>query len=297
MVVALSGYFLIGDRRGDIMDYTLDMLGTRLIELAASDGEKDEIARQFAEFSGRIERDEVSPEVVETVAANVLNLKARGAVVTPEDVELMLFQEPGSALPYPSDSVSGIKPYVIAAPATAGASFEMRELPERLATMFEIADAARDRGDASRPPVRFSRDESGVHVIIDSDVAETIAIDTREFEGRGWIRWQDDLSEREARRAAAFREQANRLAEAESARAAGFERQYMDRLQTVKRIQKLAELGATTDLDTLGLYRELDLLFRDIEVDIQASMQGLAEGLSASGVSVSVQARPDSTRR
>lgn len=297
MIVALSGYFLIGDRRGEIVDYTLDMLGTRLVELASGDDEKAEIARQFAEFSDRVERQEVSPEVVESVAANVLNLRARGAIITPEEAELMLFQEPEIRLPSPADSGRvRTRVYTVHSGPDPVARMDLRELGQRMSVMFELADAYGSRADSSASRLRFSRDGSGIHVLIDPGMtgeleAQGMNVLTEKMREKDWVRWEENLAEQQERNTQLFERQAFRIAQMDSTWKTGLARDQSRRMDAIKRAQKLAMMGATTDLDTLLLNRELESLMRDIELEIEASAGGSANIRT----NVVVSTRPDST--
>lgn len=299
IAVALSGYFLVGDRRGDIMDYTLDMVGSRLIELAHGEDEKREIARQFAAFSERVERDEVAPEVIESVAANVLNLRARGAVITPKEAELMLYPEAPSALPTPADSSAATPRPLAYSVASSGTPLHVNieELGDRITYMFEIADAAGQHADSGRTHVRFARDEGGVHVVMDprfetffqSSSAGDLYSEASEKE---WVRWEADLLEQQERHAKRLERQAERLAALENSQSVALGASEARRLDALKRTQKLAMMGATTDLDTLVLYQEVESLLDGLSFEIQTTMD--AEAAESPG-SISVIVHSDST--
>lgn len=303
IVVALSGYFLIGDRRGDIMDYTLDMVGTRLIELAQGEDEKEEIARQFAAFSERVERDEVSPEMIETVAANVLNLRARGAVITPKEAELMLYQEPGGVLPTPSDSGLYGRPavaYSIPKPPKTTVKVDKDELGDRITYMFELADAVGESQLSGESRLQFARDEHGVHVIIDPSMesffeSASVSHLKFDFDEADWVRWEEDLAEQQERHARRLERQAKRMEALEMSQTTRVEEAEAIRFDALKRLQKLAMMGATTDLDTLILYQEVDNLLEGLNFEIQTSLETESTGSVGSGSSVRVFVQTDST--
>ncbi len=301
MIVALGGYFLVGDRRGEIMDYTLDMLGTRLVDLASGDEEKDQIARQFAEFSDRVERQEVSPEAIESIAANVLNLRARGAVITPEEAELMLAPEPVRPLPEPGAPVAPSAPtaYAYSVNSASGevTKVDLQNLGQKMTYMFELADAVHSEDHADTPSIHFTRDEHGIHVVVDPSMtnmfeSEGMRALTTEMRDKDWIRWEDNLAEQQKRNEKLFQNQAMRLAQLDSAQVFRFEDDQLRRVDAIKRIQKLAMMGATTDLDTLVLKRDFESLMEGFEISIDSAVE-MSEGVSATGrsnVTVSVQA-------
>ena len=273
MVVALSGYFLIGDRRGELMDYTLDMVGSRLIELADGEEEKDRIANQFARFSERVQRDEVSPQMVEIVAANVLNLRARGAVITPEEAELMLFPEAEEGLPQPADTAYAHALYMWSntdGPEASG-DFDIREFNDRLTSLFELADAVDVRGDSAAFQVRFGMDDSGVHVVLDPRLTSgNQPALPADLQKKAWVKWQDNLAEQQARTDALIERQASRLADLETTFVIRHESREAKEVEQWSRIQNLARLGATTNLDTVRLNREINALMKRFSVEIDS---------------------------
>jgi hypothetical protein len=301
MIVALGGYFLIGDRRGEIMDYTLDMLGTRLVELASGEEEKEQIAQQFAAFSDRVDRKEVSPETIESIAANVLNLRARGAVITPEEAELMLYQEPVRPLPAPgtpdSPGTSRAYAYSISSDSEEVTRVDLQNLGQKMTYMFELADAVHSENHSEPPTIHFNRDEHGIHVVVDPSMSnmfesEDMRALTREMRDKDWIRWQDNLAEQQERNERLFRDQARRLARLDSSRASRFEAGQIRRVDAIKRIQKLAMMGATTDLDTMVLKQDFESLMEGFEITIDAAVE-MTEGTSTtlrSGTTISVRA-------
>ncbi|MGB1049425.1 MAG: hypothetical protein ACPG3U_07055 [Rhodothermales bacterium] len=299
--VALSGYFLIGDRRGDIMDYTLDMIGTRLVELAQGENEKEEIARQFAAFSDRVERNEIAPEAIESVAANVLNLRARGAAITPDEAALMLYPEPPTSLPSPADSLitqSSTYGYPFATSPTK--RVDVSELGDRITHMFEIADAVGRHSDAGESHVRFARDEHGVHVVLDPKVevffetssAEDLYAEVSEKE---WVRWEANLAEQQERQTRRLERQAERLAALEAIQTGPLDESEARKLDALKRVQNLALMGATTDLDTLVFHQEVESLIEGLTFEIQTMMEGDIGDVIGSSGSIRVMVHSDTT--
>ena len=300
--VALSGYFLIGDRRGDIMEYTLDLMGTRLMELAQGDDEKQEIARQFAAFSERVERDEVAPEVIESVAANVLNLRARGAVITPEEAELMLYPEAVSTLPIPADSSATVPAPPAYSIASAGSAVhvDMKELGDRITYMFEFADAVGQHDDSGRTHVRFARDTDGIHVIMDPRVESFFETSSAgdlysEMSEKEWVRWEVNLAEQQERDAKRLERQAERITVLENSQKSVLEVSQVQRLEALKRVQKLAMMGATTDLDTLVLYQEMESLLEGLTFELQTIVDTEETDVASQPGSVSIVIQSDST--
>lgn len=275
IAVALGGYFLIGDRRGELMDHALDVLGSRLVELSAREDDRDDIARQFALFQERVERDEVSPEMVEAVAANVLNLKARGAVITPEEAELMLFVEPSEPLPSPASS-PGRSVYTVR--SASGKPVSVKDLEERLTVMFQLADAVQVQGDSASYHFHFAQDEHGVHVVMDPTAAAKLSSGGTQplfqnLEQKDWIRWQDNLARDQARAEARMKAQAERLARFESELEGAPEPPAVRALERWGSAQKLAMLGATANMDTTLVNLEITTLLGQLSIELDSLEQ------------------------
>lgn len=275
IAVALGGYFLIGDRREELMDHALDVLGSRLVELSAREDDRDDIARQFALFQERVERDEVSPEMVEAVAANVLNLKARGAVITPEEAELMLFAEPVEPLPSPA-TPPGRSVYTVRSPSGKPASG--RELEERLTFMFQLADAVQVQGDSASYHFHFAQDEHGIHVVMDPNAASKLVSGTakplfEDMEQKEWVKWQDNLARDQARAEARMKAQVERLSRFESAMAGAPEPPAVRALERWSSAQKLAMLGATANMDTSLVNLEISTLLGQLSIELDSLEQ------------------------
>lgn len=272
IAVSLGGYFLIGDRREELMDQALDMLGSRLVELSAREDDRDDIARQFALFQEKVEREEISPEMVEAVAANVLNLRVRGAVITPEEAGLMLFSEPQDQLPSPVDPVTKPVYAVTKAPAKPAS---VKDLDERLKVMFELADAVQVEGDSASYHFHFAQDEHGIHVVLDPTVAtklESSAAQSfyKDLERKEWIKWQNNLARDQARAESRMKEQAARLARAEAAISVSTAAPEIASLERWSSAQKLAMLGATASMDTTLLFNEIGAILGQIAVELDS---------------------------
>jgi hypothetical protein len=268
LAVALGGYYLIGDRREELMDYTLDMLGTRLVELSAREDDRDAIARQFALFQERVEREEVSQEMVEAVAANVLNLRVRGAVITPEEAELMLFSEPGEQLPAPDEGRQAL--YTVR--GTSGDPTPPKDLDERLTVMFQLADAIQVQGDSASYHLHFAQDQHGIHVVLDPSMAARLESGEAKalyenLERKDWIKWQDNLARDQAKAEQRMKQQVDLLARAEVAAMAAPEMRSLERWTSA---QKLALSGATANMDTVMLHREIGALLKQLSLEFDS---------------------------
>jgi len=260
------------------MDYTLDLLGQRLVELASDDASRDEIEASFARFSEQVSRDEVSPVMIETVAANVLNLRARGAQITPEDAELMLFQSTPASTSDPSD-----RPSALPAPAQPMTQADFGDLNERLETLFKVADAVHLAPDSTHSHYMFAVGEEGIHVAMSPDVDLYMAVEgfgpiKQDLERREWVIYEQELAQENRRDAERFYRQSMRLAEVErmteamaresEARAEGIA------IRQMKRANRLASMGVTVAYDTTQFNLEIDAMMKDIMAEVEG-LEGL----------------------
>ncbi|GEM_PF-1063278 len=302
IAVSLTGYFMIGDRRADIVDYTLDMLGNRLVQLASDDASREEIAASFARFSERVERNEVSSEEIETVAANVLNLSARGAIITPQDAQLVLFEKP-SSLPSPAtmdaspsgdskpDNGKPLYTYQIVTETGTEEQLDMKVFTERLETMFKVADAARGESDSIAAHVLFSVGDEGVHVVMDSkagDWAKRPEVEalTGELTDQQLVKWNDSLARQQEGRNKRLADQASRITAVENAISAGRSTSQRssdvpedERLRRIKQIQRLGSMGAVVRLDTMELQIELERVVAELKLEFGDLLQESAMNL------------------
>jgi len=248
--------------------------------LASDDASKDEIAASFARFSERVDRNEVSPQELETIAANVLNLSARGALITPEDAQLMLLEQ-GETLPKPATigASSDIPPkpdndqarhvYQFTADAGSERPLDMKVFTEQLATMFKVADAARVQSDSMASHVLFSVGEQGVHVVMDSKAGdwakrpEVVAL-TGKLTDQQLVKWNDALAREQELR----NKRISRVEEVLAAIRTDSNGEVIvtdeSRLNRVKQIQRLGSMGAIVRLDTTELQLELKRVMEEL---------------------------------
>lgn len=201
IVVAVGGYLIVDRNKEDILAYSLDAIGTRLVSLVDDDVAKRRIALAFESFKSRVANDEVSQEQVELVAANILNLSTSGARITPEDAELILnlneealladLPVPASGVgvtaetvgadPAPDPAPEPDPPAAPSAPATPGAMapvrppsvvrIDARALASRIEAMVDVAESMERMVPADSVIGKFMifSPENGLHLQIDPE--------------------------------------------------------------------------------------------------------------------------------
>jgi|GEM_PF-4362172 len=101
VVLAISSaifLFMTNDKtmRANVLSATLKMMGDELLAVVPDSPQKEELNRRYQDFLQRAEKDQVSREEVEHVAATVFNLKAAENSVTAEDALKALELETGT---------------------------------------------------------------------------------------------------------------------------------------------------------------------------------------------------------
>ena len=90
IAAAMVGYLFYNYNKEAVIDYALDNIGERLVQLLDSESNQDAVRQKFAALKSRILDEEVESAAVEQMAANVLNLSAAGAPITMDEADMLL---------------------------------------------------------------------------------------------------------------------------------------------------------------------------------------------------------------
>lgn len=282
IVVSVSGYLLFSENKQDILAYTLDTLGERLVSLASDDAAKERIAAAFDRFSDLVQNEQVSSDHIESVAANVLNLSARGEPITAEEAELMLYMDYPEALPSPVTAPSDVsvlyspedlqkdnkaKQYIIES--------EFEELGTRLSEMLEFSETFIVEGAEAASVVHFSTDDNGIHVILDSEAGTMMTEPTflpmaRDLEAKRMVRWNDRLADERERSAERYAFRQKKLAEITTRE---FEHSERQRVDALTRIQRLGSLGVNVRSDSTAFSHEVQLIIGESMKEFEVMME------------------------
>lgn len=85
-----GGIWFIRDFQQNSLEGALDLMGEKLAEMVTDSDGRDRFAAAFENFIKRVLNDEVSPEQVETVAANIINLSNKDVKLSPDEAETIL---------------------------------------------------------------------------------------------------------------------------------------------------------------------------------------------------------------
>jgi hypothetical protein len=177
LAIALGGYFYLGEHKQDILSYSLDAIGNRLVDLVDDADSKDRIEAAFDSFKSRVLAHEVPIDRVESIAANVLNLTTSGASLSGEEAQLVLelSTEPlTEALPAPEleevvdDSPETPLPSVS---VTAESDRTLADVGVKISALIAFAEKVDAMAPGADPVmkrhIRFTSDD-GLRVEVDS---------------------------------------------------------------------------------------------------------------------------------
>jgi len=87
--MGIGVYFLYARSGGGLLESSLDSIALRLQDMVERPEDKAYVADVFESFRQKVRTHEVSPEQLERVAANVLNMSRSGSQLTPEEAKIL----------------------------------------------------------------------------------------------------------------------------------------------------------------------------------------------------------------
>jgi hypothetical protein len=260
-ILVTADYFIV-KQNPDVLGYSLDQLGERLIDMVPEG--KEAVQGLFDQFVSRVQAEEVSPDQVEQVAANILNLKNQNATLTPEQAESVIsftLYTPEPPAPVVQDSIRKQKrlPFgpsrrKLRPPRERIALKSLERLGERLKVAFECNDRLQETFKDARNIQNLVRFEiaDGLRLAIDSDLKgaiaegefEDLASELRHLEKQEMVVWQLNLAHEAQKR------MEHRQKELES----------IHELRKLEHLAKREELKALKELESLELLKNLEVL-------------------------------------
>ena len=83
-------FFLDKESKNNILEYSLNLLGKRLIAMVPDNSDKSSVKNLYDNFVKQAAAKKITPKQVEYVAANILNLSNLDTTLTPEQAEAVL---------------------------------------------------------------------------------------------------------------------------------------------------------------------------------------------------------------
>ena len=315
IVVAMVGYLVIQGQEEDVLTRSLDGIRNRLVAMVDDVGSREAIAAHFDQFKDKVKKQEVAPEEVESIAANVLNLSNSGSTITPEQAEMMLdfaSVAPEVALlptPEPSPPSEGdpTPPVAVAPPAPPTPRGNRRPEPppvpvdltalgERLDVMLafnaEVEKVINERLDRREEVARHFRYrfEDGLHVDLDvamtDEMKQRFAREAQRLEARRMVVvWKQNMAEeiqvererarRELRSVAALKKRPPRGIRVEVSAAD------LESLESLKRLESIGYRAMLSDsvhrVIMVHLEEALEAAHENLEEALEEAMEAEAE--------------------
>lgn len=91
LLVVTGGIWFYNNYKEDVLSYSLNLLGDKLLSMVPNVQDRAAIETMYAKFTDQVREQQVPPEHIETIAANILNLSQNDAKLTPDQVESILY--------------------------------------------------------------------------------------------------------------------------------------------------------------------------------------------------------------
>ena len=293
IIVGVGGYLLLGDEREDILSSSLDALGLRLISMVDDTDGRAKTADTFEDFKAKVAANEIAPEQVERIAANVLNLTSSGAKLSQEEADLVLslsIEGGVSALPMPDLSDTGGEKPIEMTPIVAEPNVMVHtwsressdEIGERLATMVEFADKVKQMSASVGSDTDMAMSfqyvvDDGLKVVVDTlashflEMSEIQAL-THEMERDRVVIWEKNVRGARRKRNETFKMQRKRMEEARTSSGA-LSQSDERKIVALERLNRLQEAGVILQIDST-LYRlRMDLIINEALKAVESELE------------------------
>jgi hypothetical protein len=150
-LIAIGVYWIMEQLQKDYLDQYINILGEKLISMVPESSEKKALSEMFDQFKTKVEKNEVSPEQVEKIAADIFN-----------------FSYLSDSLSYAEASALIAVPEVPEVPALEPDDKQWRELERRLESVYRF-----EQKSQVLPEIKFQVDQN-LNILIDDKVRQTL---------------------------------------------------------------------------------------------------------------------------
>jgi hypothetical protein len=290
IAVSVGGYLLFERNKEDLLSFSLDAIGTKLVNLVDDETAKIRIAEAFKRFQQQVRDNELRPDQIEYVAASVLNLTKSNARISPEEAEMVLaanLVDQPTALPAPQ-----------AADREARETFTLSDadqvqLGKRIESILLFAEAVQKSDSANLHLVHFESDDKGIRIALDTEFGNQWASKSFEkvrqnLDESRLVRWEPRLEDRQ--KAEIRRHESHQEAlEALKTRQANSTFRVADeeRLDLLSVRSKLRSMGVLAMPDSADFNKEIWVIIESALAEVEAAFE-------EEGVTISLES--DSTR-
>ncbi len=311
LLVSVFGYLLYENNREDVLSYSLDAIGTRLVGMVDDESSRDAVAAAFGRFKDRVLGGEVAPEQVETLAANVINLRQQATSLTPEQAELVLqsafyaaAESTDVAAPLPEAVPAEelrVRPMLPRAPS-ALAPEDREALSQRLDALLAFEETVASVMEtvevehATLAEHIYVQADEGLQITLDNKLEEVLPAvafarletEFKTLEENSMVVWQADLARtlhRERERAAHMAEHLAAYAEHDHSIAV---------VQALAELQHLGYRPGQAGPDSIII--EIQALDQSIRVDVEAAVEEALEQ-AADQIEAALEAAAEAAER
>jgi hypothetical protein len=190
ILIAAGSYWFVKELPTDSMEYYMDYLGERLVNLVPKKGEKESLNIKYDQLKTLVKEKEIEPENIEKMAAAIINLSNAQDTLSLKQAE-SLIAIAGASL---SDGKqeSGEKQKIEPLPE------KWENLNARLGTIQELDKKLREKPVISgQHPGRNYRVDSRLNIIIDSRERQNLENEAfiRQLEEEKRLVWMHDMAE------------------------------------------------------------------------------------------------------
>ena len=269
LAALMSADYFIVKQNPDVLEYSMQTLGEKLVAMVPEG--KEAVKNLFDQFASQVHAKEVSPEQVELVAANILNLTNQNASLTAEEAESVLsftLYSPDSDEWVTADSIgadSRIKlPRVrprFRPPRKPIEAPHLKALGERLKMAFEyndkVLEAIKDKQEIRRH-FHFQI-EDGLKLALDPDLKKAFGdgkfkefeLEFKVLKNQEMLVWQENLAVEMQERMERRHKELEEIVELRELKG-------MERLEKLHELQALKSLESLKNLEKLGFIPNFD---------------------------------------
>lgn len=290
IVIAVGGYFLLGENREDILARSLDSIGERLMELVDDREAKAKTADAYANFKDRVAAKEVTPDQFERIAASVLNLSTSGAKLSSEEVEMVLslaIEGEVNVLPIPdapfeTSEVTPVEPAPDVSTYTWTLATE-EEVGARVSAMVAFSDkmkqmaVAAEQADETNLHVQYVVND-GIQVVVDSVISiwqdnELQAL-TADLDREKRVIWNKDLADTQRKHFEQLKTQREKIAVTRGA-GVNLSPNEAGKIMVLERLNRLQEKGIILDIDSTTFRIRMDIILQEVLRELEEEMEAV----------------------
>ncbi|MDZ7320012.1 MAG: hypothetical protein ONB11_12700 [candidate division KSB1 bacterium] len=280
--------------RQDALEYSLNLLGKKLLAMVPDTADRKPVQMMYDQFVAQAKQQEIPPERIERVAANIMNLSNSETAITPQQAEAILRWSLAESLKVVR---SGESTVVIAIPNAAPEAIivppppplpkakpeDLKKAGERIKAMYAfniaVQKAIEERQQQSggpQPKIVYHVDD-GLKIVVDPKIKYQLAspkhkqlyVTMQRMEKEKQLIWQENWQQEIEEQKERLQQQLEKLKE-------------LQKLQQLEQLQQLESLRSLESLQNLKILSSLPAIVIDsIQAGIRANRERLPKDSTA----------------